>query len=225
MSLKHLIQKWQSGLAQAGHIQCWTIMERSTWQLLTAHGELTCPISNTCQDELFPPAYEWMKRAMAEAGLHAPTAELSPWWCWVRRESDHHPPYLEDVECLDDPVILELLIPANELILSCFDRWHYVLNRFYVAVSDEDEADFERALAAVEPDSMAAALLEERLQRSWRAVFELDQCAEYSEDSFAPSIQGCFWRLCNTFVTAVLAPEDLDSYAEEENIALTPAAP
>jgi hypothetical protein len=115
--LKNFIQKWQSTLSIAGIIECWTIMERSTWQLLTSSGTLTCPVGNADADPMFQQAYNWMKASMAQAGIPEPAPGLSPWWCWVKRGGDSPKPYVE--ESLEDPVVLQLSIPAHLVALSC----------------------------------------------------------------------------------------------------------
>jgi hypothetical protein len=56
LSLKAQIRKWQPAFSADGRIKCWTIMERSTWQLLEQHGELTCPISHADDDPMFKAA-------------------------------------------------------------------------------------------------------------------------------------------------------------------------
>lgn len=201
-------------MAVSGRINCWTIMERSTWQSLTTDVVLTCPLEKACNDPTFQQAYEWMRTSMSEAGLPAPTSGLTPWWCWVRRESDHPQPYSEDVRCLSDPVVLQLSIPADEVALSCFDLWHFVLNRAYVSASEDDDADFDRCLEVVENHSANAALLEDRLRGSWQAIFQLDQCQVDMRPFLSRSIQGCFWGLKQSYVTAVLEREDLKSYEE-----------
>jgi hypothetical protein len=187
-------------------------MERSTWQLLEANGSLTCPAPMADDDPTFQTAYEWMSSAMASAGLSAPAENLTPWWCWVRRGADSPMPYREDLDGLEDPVVLQLFVPSNLIVLSCFDLWHFVLNRFYVPDSAEDEAQFDLDIAATEPGSDAAVELEAKLQKSWSAIFELDQALVDVGTFETKSIQGCFWTLDRSCVTAILGRMDLLSY-------------
>lgn len=189
-------------------------MERSIWQLLEVSGSLTCLANKTNDDPMFQQAYAWMRISMNDAGLHAPAADLSPWWCWVRRELDHPQPYIEDLRGHEDPVVLQLSIPSNLIALSCFDLWHFVLNRWYVPASSEDDAEFDSALEAAEEGSEAAQQLEERLKKSWSAIFQLDQCQVDMGPFEGKSIQGCFWTLEHAFVTAVLDRTNLDSNEE-----------
>lgn len=206
------IQKWQLEFSKNGRIQCWTLMERSTWQLLETEGELTCPVGEANDDPIFQDAYAWMKDSMAGAGILAPEPGLSPWWCWVRSGENHPEPYIEDAEGLDDPVVLELSVPCEQIVLSCFDLWHFVLNKCYVWTSELDEQDFGRAQEIAEEGSHASLQLQQRMQKSWSAVFDLDQCAVDMGPFEAKSIQGCFWTLRLADVTAVIERAALTSH-------------
>jgi len=194
-------------------------MKRSTWLLLSAHGTLTCPMDKADLDPMFQHAYGWMKGSMAETGLPAPALGLSPWWCWVKRGEDGGKPYIEDLAGLEDPVVLQLRFPANLIALSCFDLWHFVLNRCYVYDSEEDEAEFDVALQAAEEGSEAAQNLEQRLRKSWLAIFELDQRRVDMGPFDSKSIQGCFWMLERRYVTALLEPADLDTFEKNAGTA------
>jgi hypothetical protein len=212
LSSESFIRKWQAKLAVAGHIECWTILERGTWQLLEAEGLLSCPIDRADDDPMFQQAYEWMKLAMINAGIRPPAQGLSPWWCWIRRGIDSRRPYIEDLGGLIDPVVLQMSIPAQHVVPSCFDLWHYVLNRWYVSSSEEDEVDFDHARNSTEKGTPAGALLEARLRESWPAVFDLDRTIPGQGPFETKSFQGCFWNLQRAYVTAVLEKADLISY-------------
>jgi len=187
-------------------------MERSTWHLLEARGSLTCPTSKADEDPMFQAAYAWMKTAMVDAGITPLSIGLTPWWCWVRREPGHPEPYLEDLGGTVDPIVLQLSIPSHLMVLSCFDLWHFVLSRSYAYTTELDDQEFDRALEMASQGCEAALQLEGRLQKSWGAVFELDQCGVDMGPFELKSIQGCFWTLERSYVTAVLEPSSLTSY-------------
>jgi hypothetical protein len=113
---------------------------------------------------------------------------------------------------LDDPVVLELSVPCEQIVLSCFDLWHFVLNKCYVWTSELDEQDFDRAQEIAEEGSHASLQLQQRMQKSWSAVFDLDQCAVDMGPFEAKSIQGCFWTLRLADVTAVIERDALTSH-------------
>ena len=211
-SLISVIQKWQMEFSKDGRIKCWALMERSTWQLLQVEGVLTSPVGKANDDPIFQDAYAWIKDSFASAGIIAPEPGLSPWWCWVRRAENHPEPYIEDTEGLHDPVVLELSVPSEQIVLSCFDLWHFVLNKCYVRTSELDEQDFDRAQEGAEEGSDAALQIKQRMQESWLAVFKLDQSAVDMGPFETKSIQGCFWTLRLSDVTAVMEQDVLSSY-------------
>lgn len=218
LAAENTIRKWQSRLSTPpGIVECWTVMERSTWLLLSSRGTLSCPADKADADPMFQQAYGWMKKSMAEAGLPAPALGLSPWWCWVKRGEGSSKPYIEDLAGLEDPVVLQLRVPANLMVLSCFDLWHFVLNRIYVYESVDDEAQFDQAISNAEDGSEAAWLMEQRLQNSWMAIFELDQLKVDMGPFESKSIQGCLWALERCYVTAVLEASDLGSHGDTDS--------
>ncbi|EFW80201.1 DUF3841 domain-containing protein [Pseudomonas savastanoi] len=187
-------------------------MERSAWHRLGNEGSLICRSEHVSDDPIFQNAYAWMKSSMIQAGLPAPAADASPWWCWVRRDENHPGPYTEDYAGPDDPVVLQLSIPSHLVVLSCFDLWHFVLNRWYVGASEADEHEFVLAWGNSKEDMNTSPALEERLQNSWSAIFELDQNKVDMGRFEAKSIQGCFWILQCDHVVGVMESAKLDSY-------------
>lgn len=87
-----------------------------------------------------------------------------------------------------------------------------MLNQRYVYTSELDDQQFDQALAHASKASEAALQLEDRLRKSWGAVFVLNQCAVDMGPLESKSIQGCFWTLKRSYVTAVLEPSSLTSY-------------
>lgn len=75
---------------------------------------------------------------------------------------------------------LELELDPVEVLLSDFDAWHAVLNRGYLALSEEeDEAWYQRFEAAV-PDRWAWPLPEpwhSDILSSWERIFDLETLA------------------------------------------------
>ncbi|MGS0738187.1 DUF3841 domain-containing protein [Pseudomonas sp. GG8] len=99
--------------------------------------------------------------------------------------------------------------------MSCFDLWHFALNRFYVPKSDADAEQFDNDVKAAEEGSEDALLLKQKLRQSWLAIFVLDQSKADMGRFESKSIQGCFWTLKHSCVIAVLDRNDLDSYAKD----------
>lgn len=211
MSSLSLIHKWQSRFSADGFITAWTVMERSAWHRLDNESSLICRSEHVSDDPIFQDAYVWMKSSMIQAGLLAPAADASPWWCWVRRDENHPEPYTEDSAGLDDPVVRQLSIPSHLVVLSYFDLWHFVLNRWYVSASEADELEFNRSWDIAKAEMDASPALEGRLQNSRSAIFELDQDKVDMGRFEAKCIQGCFWVLQRDHVVGGIESADLDS--------------
>lgn len=129
----------------------------------------------------------------------------------VRRSVNHGEPFIEDAEGLQDPVVLQLAVFREQLVLSCFDLWHFVLNNWYAWSSEMDEQDFDRVKEITPEGPDAGLLLDQRMRQSWSAIFQLDQRAVDMSPFQAKSIQGCFWTLRLPDVTAVLERDVLTS--------------
>lgn len=121
-------------------------------------------------------AYDWMRDQMQRRipgyGGHY------PWWGWHSphpdlRQSGHLPRGTQGVR-------LELVLEPSQVLLSDFDAWHVVLNRGYLALSeDEDEAWYQRFEAAIPnrwtwppPEPWHSNIL-----TSWERIFGLETLA------------------------------------------------
>ena len=121
-------------------------------------------------------AYDWMRdqmqRRIPGCGGHY------PWWGWHSprpdlRQSGH---LLRGTQ----GVRLELELEPSQVLLSDFDAWHVVLNRGYLALSeDEDEAWYRRFEVAV-PNRWAWPPPEpwhSDILTSWERIFDLETLA------------------------------------------------
>lgn len=197
------ICRWRQHFSQEGYLHCWTIMERSTYQALMRDGFLTVP--QAFAEPEFTAAYRWLGARMADVGLAAPAAGITPWWCWVQRDTGHPMPYRDDLLGCADPVVLKLRLPVGDVVLSCFELWHCVLNRWYISSSDVDEAEFELLQASA--DGVITAT---RREASWAKVFDLEHLFHEKTDINERSIQGTYWLLRAEDVESVLGAETLD---------------
>jgi hypothetical protein len=88
----------------------------------------------------------------------------------IRRDEGHAEPYIEDVEELDDPVVLKLSLPSSLIVLSCFDLWHFALNRWYVWDSEADQVAFEHAWEVAQEEAIYLPSLEKKMLKSWSSI-------------------------------------------------------
>jgi hypothetical protein len=89
-------------------------------------------------------------------------------------------------------------MPDDQVLLSDFDLWHYVLNRWYLPQRACERREEIRS-------TFLARSMDSRMQ-SWQRIFELDW---YLKDVTSPrskrSIQATIWQLPLSAVRSVAA--------------------
>ncbi len=113
---------------QPGTHSLWTLKPLAVWERLSRHGEL--PVDPALVERLddYREAYDWMREQMA---LRLPRCDgYYPWWAYnykpdLRLQRFH---YGEKGERW---ARIELAIPKEEVLLSAYGDWHFVLNRWY----------------------------------------------------------------------------------------------
>ncbi|HYO73983.1 MAG TPA: DUF3841 domain-containing protein [Archangium sp.] len=147
-------------------------------------------------------AYAWMGEQLAKRVGPPPRGCRYPLWAWVQyggenrlrpdlRATGHCPPGTHAVR-------IEAVLPRESVLLSDFQKWHAVLNRTYLAHSEPEARDFEKALrragvanAWPYPEPFAS-----RVIKSWERVFEL---SGGEEAHWGPArerqLQAVFWEL------------------------------
>jgi hypothetical protein len=209
LCLEPPITHWQDYLGCDGHITCWTVLERATYQALLSNGVLTAPASLATPD--FREAYQWLIECMMQVGMHPPGPDLTPWWCWICREPGHPLPYRDDVQTFVDGVVLQLRLPSRSVLPSCFDLWHWPLNGWYIYEDDADDAAFDAFRA-----QSAEQTVRDCIAASWHRVFDLSTMLGEAEPADTRSIQGCYWVLRAVDVVDVIEIETLDFIDDDD---------
>lgn len=116
------------------------------------------------------PAYAWMmqqmERRLPEYGGGFPV------WLWHRPRPDFRNP--GHLPRGTHGVLIEVELPRERVLLSDFETWNGVLNRFYLALSDREERDWNRRTAGL--DQYSGPLpepYESELLMIWERIFEL----------------------------------------------------
>lgn len=155
-------------------MRVWTIQPVEL--LVRLEAERVLYVDPPCVPREFRHAYDWMcaqmeRRILGYRGHY-------PWWGWHisrpdLRQSGHLPRGTRGVR-------LELELKPAEVLLSDFDAWHFVLNRGYLAYSEEEDEVWYRRFEAAVPDRWAWPLPESwhsDLLTSWERIFDLEALA------------------------------------------------
>jgi len=135
--------------------------------------------SELIQECEFENSYKWLSKIM-NSSIPKSNEEITyPIWAWHTYRGkpykiDRRTSYYKNLTKND--YILEVEIPDKEVLLSDFDKWHYVLNDIGIPENEDDEESFEYYF------NLTGNLKEE----SWKRIFKVEK-SRY--------IQANFWIL------------------------------
>lgn len=178
--------------ADTATVTLWTIQDKETFAAWWAHGRFIGAPNRV--DEDFRAAYGWLAHKMRRRLPPAPPDCAVPVWAWFQaRSADRPRPDLRRGGHLprgQAGVRLMLEVEADNMLLSDFDLWHYVLNDWFLPDAVADDAGPSHSLA--------------QRRASWRRIFDLDFAPEGIADPRAQkSIQATLWELHRDQVTEV----------------------
>lgn len=146
--------------------------------------------------------YLWMVDEMVKRIGDPPYENILPLWAWYQYEGKQKAPDLRGSGFLAPGVKgvrIEFEIPLNDVVLSDFELWHYVLNNWYLADSKVDMENFDLRLKAFEhrlDRFNYPKEIQKEIENSWQRIFDLEFQDDYITGSQeSRSIQATFWKL------------------------------
>lgn len=131
----------------------WSIQTMSKWQEVQKLGYLKGNADYIWEE--FAEPYAWMMQQM-KSKLPNYDGEY-PVWLWIDRPDLRRSAHLQKGE---QGVLLKLELDENDVLLSEFQAWHFVLNRLFFDLDIEEE---DRAYT------------EDEMRRSWVLIFEIEK--------------------------------------------------
>lgn len=180
-------------------MRLWTIQPIEVYNQLVRDGYFICdkrksPNINDAGSEQFIRAYKWLIHQMDIRGIYHPNSAEYPIWAWHTRDWKHKKPDLRE-SCYDKrgtkSVCIELEIPDNQVLLSDFDEWHYVLNNWYndASKSEEEWEKMQEHFNKLSPREKQIAI-----EKSWQRIFNITPF--HNEwHSRGKYIQATFWQI------------------------------
>lgn len=153
-------------------------------------------------DEEFGFAYSWMIQEMRKRLEPPPREDSFPVWAWAQyrnaararpdlRRAAHLPKWSKGVR---------IEFKTDTALLSCFTKWHHVLNRWYIPLNNADDKAFDTALlqAGYDPGTPFDALpvrFQDAIRQSWSRVFDLRDDSGYFRSADHSPTQATLWRI------------------------------
>lgn len=158
-------------------MKLWTVMDENQYNKLTKDGVYTADPAQV----MYPKAYDWLVKQMNSKIKNQDNISY-PVWAWYKASKNYKPDLRRSMYSAPGTVcyLLEIEIPDDEVVLSDFDYWHYVLNNWPL-VDD--------------PDSWPA---NKNPEETWGNIFNLDWTIDGEPREFfdlGQLIQATFWKL------------------------------
>lgn len=177
-------------------MRLWMIQDQLFWDNLQREGYIVadpvlCAERGMYKEECFRDAYTWLIKHMCQKIPNSPKDRL-PLWAWYQwRSRLQQKPDLRTY-CHDfHGFRLEIKLPDDQVLLTDFELWHWVLNHDYIPYNyyelnfDLDDERWDIAFRTKEK------LSEEELEKSWEAVLDISLGWKQRNQG----IQGTFWEL------------------------------
>ncbi|MCP4545361.1 MAG: DUF3841 domain-containing protein [bacterium] len=183
-------------------MRLWTIQTPTAVTQLERTGALRSSRQHIDEDYLRP--YRWMREQMRSRISRGPSRAW-PIWAWQQWEGQARAmPDLRAAGHLPSGTVgvrLELEVEPDNVLLSDFELWHYVLNYWYLPTSISEGTRFERELRSKGPCFFRSKPLpdteyHEKIVESWGKIFDLDWAQrDIAYPRKKKSIQACMWQI------------------------------
>lgn len=175
-------------------MRVWTIQPPEVVDILNNEGVFRCDEELSVNYADFYDAYNWLVNEMDNKGIVHPEGATLPMWAWHTRAWKNKKPDLRNAglgEKGKKSVCLELEIPDEEVLLSDFTAWHYVLNNMWFDDS-EDEDEWKKLILWY--DSLEVEERDRLRRESWQRIFDVSPAKTdwYSRGEY---VQATFWEI------------------------------
>jgi hypothetical protein len=174
-------------------VTLWTIQDEKAWQELNRKGVFIPKEKFVPSD--FKKGYDWLKNQMIQRIGKPKYNKQYPIWAWFHHQDEKNKkPDLRKSGHLPtgtNGYRIEIQKDINDILLSDFELWHYVINDWYLASSRKDDKSFNKDVKNKSPQ-----YIKSKKERSWEKVFDMDfKLSDYALPFQKKSIQATFWSL------------------------------
>lgn len=182
-------------------MRLWTMQYRHVLDVLEKDGVYRTDAALIDMPEFLVP-YDWLCNKLNEKSPKPDNVQY-PIWAWFRFNSKEKKPDLRH-SCYghrgDEMVCIELEIPDEYVLLSDFDLWHFVLNKWWLydcfrpGYCDEDNEVDEAWFKSLTKEQQ-----EIEKEKSWERIFNIEP---FENDWIARGqyVQAVFWELRKEWV-------------------------
>lgn len=158
----------------------WTIQDKNAVQKLEQDSVFVCDPQKSfhIQECNFRESYDWLSSQMRKRLIDSHDSIHYPVWAWHtydhKTRIDRRISYIKSLP--EDTYVLHLEMDDSRVLLSDFDKWHYVLNNIAYREDEYENTDI----------TWSDTLTEEEKQKTWESIFDVRN---------SQTIQATFWNL------------------------------
>ena len=148
----------------------------TVWQIIQAKHYYHTDPNNldvmTHLDQSFADAYEWLINQFSQRIPKTNQATIPIWW-WL--DNGVRPKkFQENMPPKPIKIIIEANYPDNQVLLSDFEKWHYVLNKWYLPkdINNDSEDYYDQIDQWF--DNLSQQEQQIQMQKSWQRIFDLN---------------------------------------------------
>lgn len=171
-------------------MRLWTIQSKDAFNKMQKTGLLRADEEHLLFDRDLKDSYLWMSDQMSKRIGPPPSGVRFPVWAWYQWEGIRKRPDMRH-HCRgsnkeEEIVLLTIEVPDDQVLLSDFDYWHFVLNDCEMIYP----FDFDKKYS------------EEEKKKSWEQIFDY-QCTFEREEHNDLSTQATMWEIKKEWVIKV----------------------
>lgn len=175
-------------------MKLWTIQPVEIVDVLKHEGVFRCDVNLSENYEDFHEAYTWIVKEMDKRKIYHPAGLELPLWAWHTRNWKHKKPDFRTtgLGCPGERyACIEFEISDEDVLLSDYNNWHYVLNRgwFDDSKNEEEWEKLQEWFDTLPPNEREKLRVE-----SWQKIFDVEPY-EDEWSSKGSYIQATFWEL------------------------------
>lgn len=163
------------------NMKLWSIQKKEVIDSLNKYGVVETSKLFIHEDRIL--AYDWIKKQMLlneKLDIEFSNDNYYPIWAWTKRP-DLRSSSLLNKGCKG--VLISLEIDESKVLLSDFYKWHLVLSKSYLPLSESDDDTFDTFLLEKGLKSLLFDILpqdvRELIIKSWERIFDFNDDSDY----------------------------------------------
>lgn len=140
-------------------------------------------------------AYDWMIAQMESRIGKRPEGVIIPIWAWYRFD-DESKPDMRKHKTKKPYCVIQFEKNDNEVLLSDFDLWHFVLNNCYLP-NTLDEKEYDKLSEEYDALNQASEQAIYMRKKSWETIFDYEVDPKDTQNFMGRGhyTQATFWEL------------------------------